>query len=267
MANPTDASAPNSFDTGFLLDQARGYLAFGEQIAASCANAFRAVKPQRGADWGAVLRQNFDQLKTAIAESADGPGVNPELARLWNQTLDLWQQTATSLGIVRADGGETDAWQAYRQVAEASTSTCCGNAAKSALDLMEKQLGERVGAGQTIDSLRELYNLWVDCNEKTYGQMLRGAEYSRTQRSPVQLLAVLVSAEKSEYPMIGLTPNGSAEELQGYSARMTEGLQTLRRVGEIEAGVSPRDPVYREDKLVLYRYRPQVAKAAAPCRC
>ena len=49
--------------------------------------------------------------------------------------------------------------------------------------------------------------------------------------------------------MIGLTPERIAEELQGYSARITEGLQTLRRVGEIEAGVSPRDPVYREDKL------------------
>ncbi len=60
--------------------------------------------------------------------------------------------------------------------------------------------------------------------------------------------------------MIGLTPERIAEELQGYSARITEGLQTLRRVGEIEAGVSPRDPVYREDKLTLYRYRPRVAE-------
>ena len=60
--------------------------------------------------------------------------------------------------------------------------------------------------------------------------------------------------------MIGLTPERIAEELQGYSARITEGLQTLRRVGEIEAGVSPRDPVYREDKLTLYRYRPRAAE-------
>lgn len=60
--------------------------------------------------------------------------------------------------------------------------------------------------------------------------------------------------------MIGLTPEQISEELKGYSARLTEGMQTLRRVGEIEAGVSLRDPVYREDKLVLYRYQPQVAK-------
>lgn len=58
--------------------------------------------------------------------------------------------------------------------------------------------------------------------------------------------------------MIGLTPEQISEELKGYSARLTEGMQTLRRVGEIESGVSPRDAVYQEDKLVLYRYQPRV---------
>jgi polyhydroxyalkanoate synthase len=57
--------------------------------------------------------------------------------------------------------------------------------------------------------------------------------------------------------MIGLTPERIAEELRGYSARLSEGVQTLGRIGEIEAGVSARDPVYRDDKLTLYRYRPR----------
>lgn len=63
--------------------------------------------------------------------------------------------------------------------------------------------------------------------------------------------------------MIDLTPEGISEELRNYSARLTEGMQTLRRIGEIETGVSPRDPVYQEDKLVLYRYQPRVAKPHA----
>lgn len=58
--------------------------------------------------------------------------------------------------------------------------------------------------------------------------------------------------------MIGLTPEQISEELKNYSARVTEGMQTLRRIGEIESGVSPRDAVYQEDKLVLYRYQPRV---------
>lgn len=175
MADQTDTAASSSFDAEFLFQQARGYLAFGEQISKFSQQFHDNV--QNGADWGAVLRQNFDRFKTAIAESADGPGANPDLARLWTETLDLWQRTAASLGVVAPEGEVTDAWLAYRQV-QNQYLDMLRQAAKAALDLMEQQLSERAVAGKTIDSLRELYNLWVDCNEKTYGQMLRGTEYS-----------------------------------------------------------------------------------------
>ncbi|MFO1371179.1 MAG: class III poly(R)-hydroxyalkanoic acid synthase subunit PhaC [Candidatus Competibacteraceae bacterium] len=60
--------------------------------------------------------------------------------------------------------------------------------------------------------------------------------------------------------MIGLTPQQIAEELQAFQTKLTQGAQTLRTVGDIEAGVSPREAIYREDKLVLYRYQPRVAQ-------
>lgn len=60
--------------------------------------------------------------------------------------------------------------------------------------------------------------------------------------------------------MIGLTPDRITEELQSFRERLARGAQTLAEVGEIEAGVSLRDPVYQEDKLVLYRYQSQVAE-------
>jgi hypothetical protein len=50
--------------------------------------------------------------------------------------------------------------------------------AEQALDLMEQRLQDRAATGQTINSLRELYNLWVECNEETYARMLRSVEYS-----------------------------------------------------------------------------------------
>ena len=43
---------------------------------------------------------------------------------------------------------------------------------------MEQRLQDRAATGQTMNSLRELYNLWVECNEETYGRMLHSAEYS-----------------------------------------------------------------------------------------
>lgn len=60
--------------------------------------------------------------------------------------------------------------------------------------------------------------------------------------------------------MIGPTPAQIAEELCHFQARLAEGAHTLRGLGPIEAGVLPREPIYREDKLILYRYQPRVAE-------
>ena len=60
--------------------------------------------------------------------------------------------------------------------------------------------------------------------------------------------------------MIGLTSERIAEELQSFSAKLAQGGRTLHGLGEIETGVSPREAVYQEDKLTLYRYRPRLEK-------
>ena len=60
--------------------------------------------------------------------------------------------------------------------------------------------------------------------------------------------------------MIGLTSERITEELRSFSAKLAQGGQTLRDLGEIETGVSPREAVYQEDKLTLYRYQPRVAQ-------
>ena len=58
--------------------------------------------------------------------------------------------------------------------------------------------------------------------------------------------------------MIGLTADQIAAEIEAFNDRLRQGSRTLAEVGEIETGVSPREPVYQEDKLTLYRYRPRV---------
>ncbi|MDG4553969.1 MAG: class III poly(R)-hydroxyalkanoic acid synthase subunit PhaC [Candidatus Competibacter sp.] len=60
--------------------------------------------------------------------------------------------------------------------------------------------------------------------------------------------------------MIGLTSERIAEELQAFQAKLAQGAHTLSGLGEIEVGVSPREAVYQEDKLTLYRYRPRTEK-------
>ena len=60
--------------------------------------------------------------------------------------------------------------------------------------------------------------------------------------------------------MINLGPDQIAAELQTFANKLAQGAKTLGDLGEIETGVSPRDPVYQEDKLTLYRYRPRVTE-------
>ncbi|MBK8509610.1 MAG: poly(R)-hydroxyalkanoic acid synthase subunit PhaE [Candidatus Competibacter sp.] len=171
----TPSAAPNPFDTELLIKQARSYLAFGEQMSAFSSQLHDNL--QSGGDWGAVLRQNFDQFKAATIGAAGDASAAPEHGQLWTQMLDLWRQSTSSLGLGAPAGGETEAWQGYLQV-QNQYLDLLRQSASSALDLLEQQLHDRAASGKSIDSLRELYNLWVDCNEKTYGQMLRGLDYS-----------------------------------------------------------------------------------------
>ena len=60
--------------------------------------------------------------------------------------------------------------------------------------------------------------------------------------------------------MIHFSPDQIAAELRTFTDQLAQGAKTLGGLGEIETGVSPRDPVYQEDKLTLYRYQPRVAK-------
>ena len=63
--------------------------------------------------------------------------------------------------------------------------------------------------------------------------------------------------------MLGLRPDEIIQEVVGYHQKIAEGLRTVSELGEIDVGVTPKDEVYRQDKLVLYRYRPVVEKPEA----
>jgi len=45
------------------------------------------------------------------------------------------------------------------------------------------------------------------------------------------------------------------EELSDFARRIGAGFETLRKLGTLESGVTPRDTVYTEDKLTLYHYK------------
>lgn len=178
MAEPTDTSNPSGFTVELLLKQARTYLAFGEQLQPLGVRFHETLAQQD--DWNSALAEYFDSIKSALAQAADDPGSHPELAHLWTATLDTWQQAIAALGfpmsIAPLTDYSADAWQAYQRI-QGEYLGLLRQAAREALDLMEQRLIAQAATGATVDGLRDLYNLWVECNETTYGQMLRSAEY------------------------------------------------------------------------------------------
>ena len=52
-----------------------------------------------------------------------------------------------------------------------------------------------------------------------------------------------------------LKPDQIAEEMAEFARKLGTGLGALTSLGDLDSGVTDRDAVYREDKLVLYRYR------------
>ena len=57
-----------------------------------------------------------------------------------------------------------------------------------------------------------------------------------------------------------MRPDEIVQEISDFNGKLAQGLNTLTKIGEIEDGISPRDAVYKEDKMVLYHYRPRVEK-------
>jgi polyhydroxyalkanoate synthase subunit PhaC len=53
-----------------------------------------------------------------------------------------------------------------------------------------------------------------------------------------------------------------ASEAEAFAQRVSRGLSALARVGDVDIGTAPKDPIYSEDKLVVYRYRK--AESAEP---
>jgi polyhydroxyalkanoate synthase subunit PhaC len=60
------------------------------------------------------------------------------------------------------------------------------------------------------------------------------------------------------------SPDKNLQEIISFSQKLTRGVQNLLEAEEITTGVTPKEAVYREDKLTLYRFQPPADKARNP---
>ncbi len=57
-----------------------------------------------------------------------------------------------------------------------------------------------------------------------------------------------------------MNPKQTVEELAQLNEKLATGLKTLSETGPISSGVTPREAVHQDDRVVLYHYQPTVKK-------
>jgi len=55
-------------------------------------------------------------------------------------------------------------------------------------------------------------------------------------------------------------PDEILQEISEFNSKLAHGLNTLSEIGELNDGISPKDAVYKEDKMVLYHYQARIKK-------
>jgi len=175
-----------------LMRQSGAFLACAEFFAPL--TAALAQQPGSGPDWNRAVRGQFEALQQQLAAGKVPPGME-SLLGAWKLPDDLWQRTsalfgglpeellrsfpgAISMGANPAPGADAlregaRLWQEY-QHAMAEYLSMLTTAARDALDRLRDQLL----AGAPVPSLRALYDLWVECGEAAYGEMMAGAEFA-----------------------------------------------------------------------------------------
>lgn len=175
-----------------LVRQSRVYLACAEFFAPLTAVLGR--QHAGGPEWERELRTQIEALQQQLIAGKVAPGME-SLLGAWKLPNALWEQTGALFArlpgellrpapgaaffqgpqSVSADAVREGArlWADY-QHALAEYLCMLSAAASRALD----KLQQRLLGGAQVQSLRALYDLWVDCGEDAFGEMMTGAEFA-----------------------------------------------------------------------------------------
>lgn len=196
-----------------LLDQGKGFLFLSHQML----KAFERMQHQTdgGKEWKPILRRCIDQAQGQLRHWA---GISTGQAALWGLPMEMWERIASTLAITPGDwsqalkaagrvsgeesGGATglldwpalgvsrewqlqlregvrrsESWhEAWRSYAARLV-----DVGVLALDYLYERLVEAGERGKPLSELRELYDLWVDCAERAYAEVVVTREFAQTQ--------------------------------------------------------------------------------------
>jgi poly[(R)-3-hydroxyalkanoate] polymerase subunit PhaE len=127
------------------------------------------------------FEQPIDLMKSAFSNSSFDPGeildgLNPDLGKLRDQMLSIpglgYSREAQdkSKYAIKLLANYQENYQEYQSVMLRLN--------QEALDLMRERIISMSKDGESIDSMRQIYDLWIESNEKVYGDYVYTKEYA-----------------------------------------------------------------------------------------
>jgi len=192
---------------GNLVNQSKTFFGLADQVGKMMAAAAQG----KDGDWKAIFEQHLDAMKTGAAglSAAATPGPQP-LASFWQLPLDTWERTLSSLSAMPGDMFKDFKGEAAPQAPERFPSipglgytkemqdqlqrgarlwaeyqkhmseyqALLSAAGAHAVDILRDRIAKIGAEGGKIRSLREIYDLWIDCNEDAYAELAYSKEYA-----------------------------------------------------------------------------------------
>lgn len=236
------------------------------------AEEFTGNMSQDGAakgDWNTALEKTFGDMRQAFSGSTEeGDDAMHKMMAFWEMPFDNWQRMVSSLSLTPGDAlrnmphdqvkeslhrflsapglgysrEEQGQYQDlirrnmdYQRAQQEYVEFFNGLGTKS-VERMREKMGHLSG-GETVDSARGLYELWVSACEEVYGEQVRTAEYAATHGKLVNTLMALkqrMSIMVDE--TLGALNMPTRSEVRTLQDRLQEGRREHRALWrEIEA--------------------------------
>lgn len=253
-----------------LLDANKAYFRMGEGLWRILFSGFGTVQGTE-AQWDALtrgIRQMQEQFGEQLRTAKD-PWSG--FATFWGMPLDNWRRVCSAFSIMPGDMekaargfgspygpetlhqgmigllsmptiGYTREWQEelqrwgllwldHFQALQAYVLALSGTTAK-AIDLFADEVYEKAKKGETFESLRALYNLWIDCSEQAYNDLSTSDEFTQAQsRLTNSVFAVKRQEQKMIEEVLSAFNMPTRRELDTSHRRVH---QLQRRVWQLE---------------------------------
>ena len=174
-----------------MMQQGKSFYFMGEQFN-KILNGMKDVN-RKSNDWQKVLNEQFDAMKSAFVQSetlqdafTTAPFLQADFQKDYLKVFDILtnvERNSPIPGVGSTRESQEQIQEGVRLMGEYQEVSHDFNIVMSkvgveAMEVMRLMIIEMAERGEEIKSLREMYDLWVDCNEKAYADYVTTDEYS-----------------------------------------------------------------------------------------